>query len=776
MATGLGAFTEGFGAGYTGVQKSRQRRRINRALDMEIAEMDLKRKGALEETNYQRELAGLDPLEGYGGDLKPTWGEKLGGWAKQQAGKVGSAVGGAMGFGGQQQQGIPTDTAAAPAAQFQDAYQAPPQQQPTNRFGPDFRQQPQQIVAAEGGAVRHMVKKYYGGGSVNRSMQPTPLANGGRALPANRSVPGRTTGQIPGGAVMFADGGNYSSGLHAIPQPLRNGGAATFPINTRNQSRTAIPLQDGGPLTEDEKALRRAKQLREQRARTAARADAPRAPQGPIEDVAKQQRGQAPAKPAAETKPQTRTSRVTGREVPAKETKPRTTKRLADLAKKGTKGGAVAAAIPFYAAERALETGAPGLGVAAHGVASLARGQDMADVTGEAGLTPTSEYRERLGMTDPSENEAVRFAGDFLARGLGTLQDLGDKLTLGYGAKISDAIVRKLSGIEDDDDKAAAVREMVPAQPDAQAPPDQAIDTAPGQTAAAPGQTAAVEEDPEIDMAGPEMVGVMPEDMPSHSVKDWEAERHRAAAFAITQGRDPNDAMLAIDQQQQRGFLRYLNQAQRLLVAGDGQSAARAMYAAYSYFPNGSDVRFGITKGADGMPILMGMGQDEETGEPINEGKTMALTPETIAVMAENASDPSAWRVWTKDWRDTEQQIREYEEVTKKQAQADVTYKERAGRAAETRAAADVITAQRGGSPLKESDYRGSATAINELIALDRRVNPDDFNALADLSMRVKRNHPRQDNMTIGRMVIDAYAQGLGPDEILDEMDRAFSQ
>ena len=68
----------------------------------------------------------------------------------------------------------------------------------------------------------------------------------------------------------------------------------------------------------------------------------------------------------------------------------------------------------------------------------------------------------------------------------------------------------------------------------------------------------------------------------------------------------------------------------------------------------------------------MGMGKDEKTGEPVNDGKTMAITPETLAVMAENASDPSAWRAWTKDWHDMEMKVREYKEVTKPKAQADI--------------------------------------------------------------------------------------------------------
>ncbi len=766
MATGLGAFTEGFGSGYSGVQKSRQRRRINKALDLEIAEGTLKRKGKLSRANLLRKRAGEEEFEDYGGDLKPTWGEKLGGWAKSQAGKIGGAVGGALGFGGQQAPADTPPTAAAPVIQ-PIAGQQP---QPTNRFGPGFQSQPPPMLQ-NGGPVRHMVKKYYGGGSVNRSMQPTPLANGGRGIPANRSTPGRTTGQIPGGGVMFADGGNYSSGLHAVPQPLRNGGAATAPINTRNQSRTAIPMQDGGPLTEDEKALKRAKQLREQRARAGARAEAPAAPKAPMEDVARDQAKRQPAKPAAkpaaETAAKTRTSAISGREVAVKAKKPPTLSRIAAATKAGGAKGLVASGGVGALALPAAMKGAEYLGKTA---GALATGQDITDP--EIGLTETETYRKLLGM-DPvgDENELVRLGGDLLARGLGTMKEIGDAITMGYADDISNWVVNKLSGI----DETAAQPAPTAPSPDQPAPDQPAA----GPPAGPPNQaaTAPAQEDPEIDMAGPEMQGVMPEDMPSHSVEDWEKERYSAAAYAITQGEDPNTAMLAIDQQQQRGFLRYLNQAQRLLVAGDGQSAARSMYAAYSYFPNGTDVRFGITKGANGQPILMGMGTDEKTGEPVNDGKTMAITPETIAVMAENATNPSAWRTWTKDWREMEKQIREIEEIDKPKAEQEI----RTGAAREDylRAGAQEAraTAARGGvTALKESDYRGTADALDEMIWNDPDVDPDDVNALSAVGARAKRSYQHLDNKEIGRFILAAYADGLGPDEILDAMDQFFSR
>lgn len=173
----------------------------------------------------------------------------------------------------------------------------------------------------------------------------------------------------------------------------------------------------------------------------------------------------------------------------------------------------------------------------------------------------------------------------------------------------------------------------------------------------------------------------------------------------------------------------------------------------------------------------MGMGKDEITGEPINDGKTMALTPETIAVLAENAQDPKAWRVWTKDWREMEKQIREMENITRPKAEQDI----RTGAAREDylRAGAQEsrATAARGGvTSLKESDYRGTATAINEIIWSDPDIDPEDINSLSAVGARAKRMYPNQDNMEIGAFIVKAYKDGLGPDEILEELDRILSR
>lgn len=689
MAQGLGAFTEGFGAGYSGVQKSRRRRRINKALDYELDELDRKGIEEREALNRSRDDQGLDPLPDYEGKLKPTWGEKLGGWAMQQgkklAGGVASGVGAAAGaISGRnappQPLAVPTDPqfGAPGGAPTVDA----PIQPQQGRFGTEFQARP--IVAAEGGAVRHMVKKYYAGGKVN-TVRPTPLANGGRAIAVNRSLPDRVTGASGN---MFADGGNYSSALHRVPQPLANGGSLSPPINVRSTASTAQPLADGG-LTDEER------ELHERRLRRAELEEA-------------QNRGVSGGG-----------AREFAGDV-ARHTAPRTREEALEMSREVGKYSREAIAPGRTLAQRGRSTGK----------ALYETGRGLVETAG--------------GVAE----DLVPWAG-------GAAEFIGG--AAGYGLPEEDGQPAETQPTTE----AGPQEEFGPPQPEQGAQPSQA----------APPDQAVEQEDPEIDMAGPEMQGVMPEDMPSHSVKDWEGEREQAFRLAIVNGRDPEQAMLGVDKRQQRGFLRYLNQAQRLLVAGDGQSAARSMYAAYSYFPNGTDVRFGITKGANGQPILMGMGKDEETGEPVNDGKTMAITPETLAVMAENASDPSAWRTWTKDWRDMEVKVREYKEVTKPTAQADI---ELTGAKTDYYAgknAADIAIAT-GRGAMKQTDIDRNIKAFEEDRELQKLLGGEEeavARKLIDAMSRMFIRTGTKNRSAVIDFVMDSYDLG-GLDSVYQDM------
>ncbi len=94
------------------------------------------------------------------------------------------------------------------------------------------------------------------------------------------------------------------------------------------------------------------------------------------------------------------------------------------------------------------------------------------------------------------------------------------------------------------------------------------------------------------------------------------------------------------------------------MVAGDMMGAARALTAGYQYFPNGSDVSFGIVQGKDGKQYLIGMGRDEETQEPV--GNPYAITPQMLGTMMAQAQDPKSWTAWTKDWHELARKEKEF--------------------------------------------------------------------------------------------------------------------
>lgn len=291
----------------------------------------------------------------------------------------------------------------------------------------------------------------------------------------------------------------------------------------------------------------------------------------------------------------------------------------------------------------------------------------------------------------------------------------------------------------------------------------QAVQTAVGNTPGHP-------DNPDQDFNWAEVAdaGATPDEIPHVGVKDWVDYRKNYVLAAIKQGKSPADAHQEVDQIQMRGAMSNLNQASYLLRAGQPRAAALAARAAFQYFPNGSDVRFGIHQ-TDSGPVLVGMGIDEETGEPIREGKPMMLTAETMSVMAENFSNPAAFRTWTKDWRDEEFKRREYNEVTKPVAESDAVYKDRAGRAALMRGQADLnrstasLFSAAGGTDMDESDFRASFDRIAEDLSLNPEIEPEDVLRIRDMGTRLRQLHPSQGELSDERIVtllLNAYTSG----------------
>jgi len=238
-------------------------------------------------------------------------------------------------------------------------------------------------------------------------------------------------------------------------------------------------------------------------------------------------------------------------------------------------------------------------------------------------------------------------------RGLGTVASgiLEDTGALPVGRAVEGFL-----GLGGDEEEAVKALPTDPTpEQDAKAVEPEMGPPAPTPGAAPAAAPIAAKEERDIDFST-EARQVMPEDMPSHTSKDWEDERNYWAASAIMKGEDPFAAMEKVDKQQLDGFSRYAMQATALMDGGDMEGATRALYAAYQYFPNGKDVRFGIQQDKQGQRQIIAMGRDEgEDGKP--SGPPQMMNRNTISRMVENMKKPGALRAWTTDWQATEAKL-----------------------------------------------------------------------------------------------------------------------
>ncbi|MCB7129709.1 MAG: hypothetical protein J3T61_09260, partial [Candidatus Brocadiales bacterium] len=307
------------------------------------------------------------------------------------------------------------------------------------------------------------------------------------------------------------------------------------------------------------------------------------------------------------------------------------------------------------------------------------------------------------------------------------------------------------------------VTEGIDAQPDSGASEGAPVSAGGGQALPAAPSAQAEEE---VDFST-EAREVMPEDIPAHSSKDWEDERKYWAAYAITQGQDPFAAMEKVDAQQANGFARYSMQATALIDAGDLEGATRALYAAYQYFPNGKDVKFGVQTGKDGNRVIVAMGKDEKSGE--SSGPPQILNQNSISRMVENMKKPGALRAWTTDWQATEQKL--WEQGFKQDQLKETGRHNRATEEAAT-ARTEAISA---GGGMKQSDYDRAFGEFVEDRSLQNLDDPAVAKDLADMMARMyqKTGGGRSGDAypSIIKAVMAAY--DAGP-EALDEMREQY--
>lgn len=206
-----------------------------------------------------------------------------------------------------------------------------------------------------------------------------------------------------------------------------------------------------------------------------------------------------------------------------------------------------------------------------------------------------------------------------------------------------------------------------------------------------------------------------PGEIPRMSTRDWQEYRGKQVRALMLKGMSGPDAHDRVTRMQMEGFQNHAMQAWQLLGVGDWRSASASMTAAYQYFPNGADIKFGMHKDASGQPALVAMGTDEKTGEPV--GQPMLINQERLSVMLNQLSDPAAFRSWTKDHRTEEFQRQIFEEYTKPIGKANAETARINARANEANAQARRASAI-GAGGLKVSEVAGASDAFRERLSM----------------------------------------------------------
>lgn len=399
---------------------------------------------------------------------------------------------------------------------------------------------------------------------------------------------------------------------------------------------------------------------------------------------------------------------------------------------------------------RAAE-GAGKLGKLKAGAKQLGAAGALAGTALETAGTDTEDYRKRFGM----ETDDPSLGGDILARGLGAASDLGNLLTFGAAGRL----------YRDKQERPAPATSAPPqeALPVSSAAPDSGWvsgSSSASTTTAAPRSALpqAPQEDQTIDFS---QVDIDARDVPNMTLDDWKRYRREMVQAAQASGRgesvDKMDQM--VTGMQQRGFLNYAKQGFALQQAGNVRGAMAAYRAAYQYFPIGFDVEFGTVKGRDGRMNIVGVGVDEKSGKVV-PGTQMLMDPERVSTLIENFTNPNAFRMWTKDWREFQQGQREYTEIKKPLAQAQATY-------FDAQAADRYAEAANGGSGsggpgggLTGADRRAAEKTFRDRLGMMGMQDEAQADYLASVMSMLKMRSPQTPDNTIVQIVMQAVRDG----------------
>lgn len=364
----------------------------------------------------------------------------------------------------------------------------------------------------------------------------------------------------------------------------------------------------------------------------------------------------------------------------------------------------------------------------------------LASTALESGSTPTEQYRKRFAL----ETDEPSLAGDLGVRALGAASDLGNVLTGGLAGRFYR-----------DKEESAAAPAPAAETPPAQAPQRMALPAM--QVSARPPQRKAAVQEAHPDVADFSNLEIEPHDVPDMKTDDWKQYRAEVMDAARLSG-NPEAVSRANDmvtEMQQKGFLSYGKQGLALQQAGNTKAAMAAYRAAYQYFPNGHDVEFALHKNQ-----IVGVGKDEKTGKVV-PGTAMVMDPERVSALMENFTNPQAFRMWTKDWRDFQQGQRQYSEVTKPLAQANIQHLATSGEADIIRAQADVARAENaGGAAASGAGMRNAEHVFRQRVEMLGIQDEAQADFLASVMSRVKQANPKVPDNTIVQAIMQAQHDG----------------
>jgi hypothetical protein len=417
-----------------------------------------------------------------------------------------------------------------------------------------------------------------------------------------------------------------------------------------------------------------------------------------------------------------------------------------------------------------------GAGGAALQLGALAH---LASTGAKVAGTDTEEYRKRFGM-ELGPNEDPTLLGDIGVRALGAADDL----TFGLLRSDPDVGQQPQSALPVGQQQQQQQSEPQPAAAGGTATLGAALPNLPvasnpqtgKRTLSMPGESA--------EPIPYDQIQVSPDEIPRYSTMEWAKEREAMVADAIAMGKSETEAIDEVDKtvvsMQMRGFDQNARAAFQYLAAGNIPAATRALTVAYQYFPNGADVRFGVYQGQ-----LVGMGFDEQTGKPV--GKPQLITPEYLAAMIENFSDPKAWRVWTKDWRDQLMQDEQRQEIDKPLAESTMRLQGAQAAASLANAKANLmdgsarlIAARRGiggfGGGIRQSDIKAGLDYFRnetEALELDPATAPV-ARQLRNVMGQIKTLYPDRTQYTeaeIAALVMHHYENGT-LDQLAQDVQR----